>query len=165
MKIIKWLDDNLEEFLLVILLVAMSLIMGVQIVARYVFKNSLTWSEELTRFLFIWSAFIGVAYTTKKRSSIQITNFRDSLPKNAKRFLIIFEQIILIVFFGFLVIKGFNVVNITRITAQKSAAMEIPMWIVQFSVVFGAALAMFRSIQNLIADTRNKSDLKKEESK
>lgn len=31
MKIIKWLDENLEEALMVLLLLAMTLIMGVQV--------------------------------------------------------------------------------------------------------------------------------------
>ena len=35
MKIIKWLDDNFEEFILVILLLAMTLIMGIQVFTRY----------------------------------------------------------------------------------------------------------------------------------
>ncbi len=41
MKIIKWLDDNFEEFILVILLLAMTLIMGIQVFTRYLLGNSL----------------------------------------------------------------------------------------------------------------------------
>ena len=39
MKIIKWLDDNFEEFILVILLLAMTLIMGIQVFTRYLLGN------------------------------------------------------------------------------------------------------------------------------
>ena len=53
-KILHWLDENLEEFILVIFLIAMTLIMGIQIFCRYVLGMSLSWSEELTRYLFIW---------------------------------------------------------------------------------------------------------------
>ena len=35
-KILHWLDENLEEFILVIFLIAMTLIMGIQIFCRYV---------------------------------------------------------------------------------------------------------------------------------
>ena len=35
-RIFHWLDENLEEFLLVIGLIAMTLIMGVQVFCRYV---------------------------------------------------------------------------------------------------------------------------------
>ncbi len=52
-KIIHWLDEYLEESLLVILLAAMTVIMGVQVFCRYALSMSLSWSEELTRYLFI----------------------------------------------------------------------------------------------------------------
>ena len=32
---LKWLDENLEEFLMVALLIAMTVIMGIQVFARY----------------------------------------------------------------------------------------------------------------------------------
>ncbi len=56
-KIIHWLDDNIEEFLMLVFLGAMTLIMGIQVFSRYVLGMSLLWSEELTRYLFIWSVF------------------------------------------------------------------------------------------------------------
>ena len=50
-KTLHWLDENLEEFILVIFLIAMTLIMGIQVLCRYVLGMSLSWSEELTRYL------------------------------------------------------------------------------------------------------------------
>lgn len=35
-KVLHWLDENLEEFLLVVFLIAMTLIMGIQVLSRYV---------------------------------------------------------------------------------------------------------------------------------
>ena len=54
MKVLKWLDNNLEQAILLILLCGMTIVMGGQIIARYAFSASLSWSEELTRYLFIW---------------------------------------------------------------------------------------------------------------
>ena len=51
-RVFHWLDENLEEFLLVIGLIAMTLIMGIQVFCRYVLGMSLSWSEELTRYIF-----------------------------------------------------------------------------------------------------------------
>jgi len=48
---LKIIDKNLEEVLLVFLLSLMSVLIGVQIVMRYVVQESLTWSEELARLL------------------------------------------------------------------------------------------------------------------
>ena len=35
-KVLHWLDENLDEFLLVVFLIAMTLIMGIQVLSRYV---------------------------------------------------------------------------------------------------------------------------------
>ena len=65
-KVLHWLDENLEEFLLVVFLIAMTLIMGIQVLSRYVLGQSLSWSEEITRYLFIWSGLFSVSYCSKK---------------------------------------------------------------------------------------------------
>ena len=71
-RVFHWLDENLEEFLLVIGLIAMTLIMGIQVFCRYVLGMSLSWSEELTRYIFIWCGFLSVSYCSKKCLSINI---------------------------------------------------------------------------------------------
>ena len=81
-KTLHWLDENLEEFLLVVMLAAMTLIMGIQIFSRYALGQSLSWSEEVTRFLFIWSGFLSVSYCSKKCLSIRSNS--SSLPFHAE---------------------------------------------------------------------------------
>ena len=44
-----WLDENLEEFLLVVFLIAMTLIMGIQVLSRYVLGQSLSCSDVYKR--------------------------------------------------------------------------------------------------------------------
>lgn len=83
-KTLHWLDENLEEFILVIFLIAMTLIMGIQVLCRYVLGMSLSWSEELTRYLFIWCGFLSVSYCSKKCLSIKIEQFVAIFPAEVK---------------------------------------------------------------------------------
>ena len=76
MKVLKWLDNNLEQAILLILLCGMTIVMGGQIIARYAFSASLSWSEELTRYLFIWCGFLSVSYCTKKFHSPYLREYR-----------------------------------------------------------------------------------------
>ena len=78
MKVLKWLDNNLEQAILLILLCGMTIVMGGQIIARYAFSASLSWSEELTRYLFIWCGFLSVSYCSKKCLSIKIEQFKQN---------------------------------------------------------------------------------------
>ena len=69
-QILHYLDEYLEEFLMVIFLIAMTLIMGIQVFSRYILGMSLSWSEEITRYLFIWAAFLSVSRCTRKCLSL-----------------------------------------------------------------------------------------------
>ena len=60
-KVLHWIDEYLEETLLVAALAAMAVIMGIQVFSRYVLGASLSWSEELTRYIFIWAGFLSVS--------------------------------------------------------------------------------------------------------
>ena len=61
-KALLWLNDSLEEFLMIASLILMTMIMGIQVFSRYVLGASLSWSEELTRYIFVWAGFLSVSY-------------------------------------------------------------------------------------------------------
>lgn len=98
MKLIKLIDERLEEFLMVALLFLMAVLMIVQVVCRYCFHQSLTWSEELVRFLFIWAGFISISYCVKKSISIKITQFEALLPEKLADSIDIVRNTILLAF-------------------------------------------------------------------
>ena len=54
MKTLKFLDKHLEEFIMVLLLSSIVVIMLFQIIRRYIFNDSLSWSEEFCLYCFIW---------------------------------------------------------------------------------------------------------------
>ena len=71
-KILKFLNDYLEETICIILMSVMTIIIFIQVIMRYVMHNSLSWSEELARYCFIWLIYIGVAYGCKLMNHIKI---------------------------------------------------------------------------------------------
>ena len=75
-KTVIWLDNYLEEFFMVISLILMTVIMGIQVFSRYVLGSAPSWSEEITRYLFVWSGFLSVSYCTKKFHSPYLREYR-----------------------------------------------------------------------------------------
>ena len=160
---LKAIDDYLEETILLILLVLMTCIMGVQIVSRYVFQNSLTWSEELVRYMFVWSAFLGVPFCIKHGLSIKVDQFRNLFPIPLQKVLMYIDKIIIFILFLFFFIYSFNVIKDTYLSGQTSPAMQLPMWTVQISVTVSSLLSMIRSIQNLSHLVRGKIKLEQKD--
>ena len=156
---LKALDDYLEEIILLILLVLMSCIMGIQIVSRYVFQNSLTWSEELVRYMFVWSAFLGIPFCIKHGLSIKVDQFRNLFPIPLQKALMYIDKIIIFVLFLVMFIYSCLVVKASYLSGQTSPAMQIPMWIVQLSVCVSSLLSMIRSIQNFANLIRGKTKI------
>lgn len=160
---LKAIDDYLEETILLILLVLMTCIMGVQIVSRYVFQNSLTWSEELVRYMFVWSAFLGVPFCIKHGLSIKVDQFRNLFPIPLQKVLMYIDKIIIFLLFLVLFVYSFTVIKATYLSGQTSPAMQLPMWTVQISVTVSSLLSMIRSIQNLSHLVRGKIKLEQKD--
>ena len=101
MKVLRWLDQYLEEALLLIMLCAMTLVMGVQVAARYVLGSSLSWSEEITRFLFIVSGFISASFCIKKGASVKIDQLVGMLPGKGVHIFRLISYSVQLVFFAY----------------------------------------------------------------
>lgn len=150
MNALKWLDENFEKFILGILLTLMILIMGIQVTARYVFNSSLTWSEELTRYLFVWSAFLSLPYTIKTNIALKIDQLFTVLPAGVKKALWALGYILMFVFFIFMFKNSIGVVQSSINSGQKSPALGLPMYLIQLSSLVGFGLAIIRTLQALI---------------
>lgn len=145
------LNEYLEEVILVILLVCMIFILGLQIVLRYVFKNSLSWSEELVRYMFVWSTFIGIPYCIKNNTSIRVNQFKTAMPINVQNILSYVDKFIMFILFLIMAVFSIDIVNSSFASGQSSAAIGIPSWLIQISVPIGSVLSIIRIIQNAIA--------------
>lgn len=150
MIVLKWLDDHIEEFLLILLLVLMTLIMGIQVVMRYVFNNSLSWSEEITRYFFIWSAFLSISYCIREQISIKIEQFFDLMPKPVQKVIKVVAKVGMLLFFLFILKYSVEVYLKTYTSGQTSSAIGLPMHLVYLSAVVGFFLSTVRLVQSFV---------------
>lgn len=151
-KIINCIDEYLEEIILVFLLAAMAVIMGIQVFCRYALSMSLTWSEELTRYLFIWAGFLSVSYCTKKCISIKIEQFVALFPKRGKALFKVVNHTIELVLFLYLIPFAWKYFYSAIETGQVSPALGIPMYYVQAAPLAGFILVSIRIIQRWIVE-------------
>ncbi|RBP91480.1 TRAP-type C4-dicarboxylate transport system permease small subunit [Cytobacillus firmus] len=66
-------------------LAAMSLSVFGNVVLRYVFNSGLTWSEEMSRYLFVWMVFLGAIAALKDKMHLGVDIVVNSLPKGLQK--------------------------------------------------------------------------------
>lgn len=153
-KFIHVIDESLEEILMVLMLAAMTLIMGCQVFSRYILGVSLSWSEEITRYLFIWSAFLSVSLCTRKCISIKVDQFIKMFPKRGKTIFKITNLTVEFVFFVYLIPFSFLYLKATIESGQVSPACGLPMYYVQSAPFFCFILTAFRIVQRWFGEWR-----------
>ena len=93
--------DKLCSVLIVIMLGLMVLITGAQIVCRTWF-TALTWSDEVTRYLLIWSTFLGASVVYRHSGHISVTIVQDAVPPRLSKVLRVAVHVICFVLFAVL---------------------------------------------------------------
>lgn len=151
-KIMHWLNESLEEFILVILLIAMTVIMGIQVFSRYILGMSLSWSEELTRYLFIWSSFISVSFCSKKCISIKIEQFVAVFPRRGKAVFKVINHTFELIFFVYMIPFAYSYMMSAVASGQRSPACDIPMYYIQAAPLVSFILVAFRILQRWIIE-------------
>lgn len=151
---LKLVDEHFEEAIVVLLLAAMSLLIGLQVFMRYVMGASLSWSEELSRYFFIWATYLGTAYAVRKDAHIRVTMVSDSLPERGRIALRILSHMLFAGFALYVMYQGWFMVEKTFRFGQKSASLGIPMGVVYLAPLTGFALTVIRLAQAVTIDVR-----------
>ena len=133
--------DNVLSVLMALII----FIMFVQVLFRYVFNQSLSWSEELARFIFVWLTFLGAAVCVKERIHIGVEFLTERLTGKMKIYFELFQTALMTLFNIILSVIGFCWV--WEVSGTLSPAMSLPLNIVLYaalpvasllSMVFGA---------------------------
>lgn len=146
-KAISWLNDSLEEFLMVVSLILMTVIMGIQVFSRYVLGASLSWSEELTRYIFVWAGFLSVSFCTKRCVSIKIEQFVAMFPRRGKAVFKLVNHTFELIFFFYLMPFAVQYLLSAVKSGQVSPACHIPMYFVQAAPLVSFILVAIRIVQ------------------
>lgn len=149
MKLLKWLDQRLEETMMMIMLTVICVVMGVSVISRYAMNDALSWAEEISRYMFIWSAFLSASLCLKRRSSIKIDMLILTMGQSLQRILLILGDIIMVAFFAYMLKGAITVTQSVFETNQTSPALLLPMYLVYGSTVVGFALSLVRLAQRL----------------
>lgn len=119
-----------------------------QVVFRYGLDSSLSWSEEFSRYAFIWTIFLGSGSAARRGQHMAVDVLRDILPPLPRRCLELSVALIGIAFFA---VFGYAAVLLTdNAIGQISTALQIPIAIIYLSAPTGAALTVLHLVNGVV---------------
>jgi len=145
----------LEAYIICIIAIGATLIMTMEVVGRYVFRYSFSWSEEIVRYVFIWFTMIGASYAIKERNHICIDVLTNILPPKARRVVLIIGEILLLAILLFLFYKSFGYTLFTMRTMSRATVTKLPMHFIYAGMPIGFLLSAFRLVQSWILAYRS----------
>ncbi|NLY36856.1 MAG: TRAP transporter small permease [Tissierellia bacterium] len=154
-KIIKTLN-KIEDTALIVMFAAMVGIIFFQVVMRYVFNNSSSWSEELGKFLFVWLSWIGISIGHRRKEHIRITLVVDKLPPKWKIISEALSELVLIIICGITLYYGIMMIGIQKTTPY--AGIKISTAWGYLSLVLGCGIFILRATVYFIESIKSLSD-------
>ena len=150
--------DKFEEYLLIGTLVFNVLLIFSQILMRIIFNYSLSWTEELSRYIFIWQTWLGTSIALKYKQHIRVEILINFLKKiKNKKKLEVLVNLIWISFSIFLLYAGILLSKSMIARNVLSSGMRIPLVFTYSCLPISSLIVLIR----LINDTINL--IKKEE--
>ncbi|CAN5525970.1 hypothetical protein BH23ACT6_BH23ACT6_15740 [soil metagenome] len=129
--------DTVVKTVMVILLVVLIFAVGTNVFGRFVLNTSMPGSSELSRFLFIWVIFLGAALAHLHNEHIAVTLFVERLSPSVQRWVVVLQELIILVVVGALLISSWQVLSIDPGT---SPLLGVPLLWVNVAVPFSAGL-------------------------
>lgn len=136
--------EHLLAFLVVVTVVAVT----AQVIFRYGVQSSLTWSEEVARYSFIWGIFIGTSVAARRTQHIVVDALIKVMPRALQRWLRFANLVLCAAFFA--LFAYVSILLVQNAVPQTSASLEISIAWVYASAVLGAALTVLHLANALL---------------
>lgn len=142
-----------------LLLALMVVALLVQVFTRYVLNASMSGTEELARYCFVWCTMLGAGLCVASDDHAAVTILNDNLKSRLKTVHQRTIQIIVLICGTILLVQGFKMIGIT--SRQVTPSLSLPMSVVYFSLVIGAFAIIANSVNNILKQDE-KTRLKEE---
>jgi len=146
-KIAEGIDTVLRK-IVTLTLGAMLILIFVQVVARYVFHHSLHFSEELARYLFVWTVFLCIPVVQRMGGHMTVGVITERISGMPLKIFRIVACALTFVFM--LIILQNGIMMVQRTTFQTSPAMQIKMSYIYYALPIGAFAMLLNMLEELL---------------
>lgn len=149
--IIKNTIDRWIEVFLILLMALMVINVSWQVGSRYILNDPSSFTDELARYMLIWVGMLGAAYVAGKDEHLAIDIVLTKMnPTNRIKTQMLIHVFVMLFALAAMVIGGVNLVYITFILGQNSAALQIPLAYVYVVIPFSGLLVIYYQISRIV---------------
>lgn len=144
-KLSLW-SDRASRILMIVMMAAMFLTVFLGVANRFVFKISMSWTEQLSRFLLIWVSMVGAAIAVRPALHIGVMFIVTRLGR-WRRLVMTVNSVLII---GFLAVVGYYGLRLCLSqSSQTSPVMNLSMFWPFLAVPAGCLLMIIHYLATL----------------
>ena len=150
MKIIKNLYALISRARVILVYIAISIMVTnvtVGVFFRYVLNDSLSWTEELARYLMIWFGLLGMGLALKDNEHVSVTFFLYRLPTKTVQIVKIIN--VCLVMFFLLILFKYSLNHLSVVKMQISPSIGLPMYLPYTAITVGSFLMVLECLRHL----------------
>lgn len=152
-KISRLFENTLNITMAFALAVMVVLVFG-NVVLRYAFNSGITWSEEMSRYLFMWLTFLGAIGAYKNKEHLGVDMVIKRLPIKMKKVVLVISDL-MILFVLYLVLDGSWKMTLINIDSNAPAT-GMPLALVYGTGILVSVSMGLMTIHNLYRLFTNK---------
>ena len=127
------------------------------VVHRTFFNSGLTWSEELSRYLFVYVTYIGAISAMRANGHLGVDTLISRMKPQVQMVMYVVSQSLIAVIMGILIHGSYKMV--IQNTASKTAALGIPYSVLYFAgIITGVSIAIL-AIANIAHAVTHPSEI------
>lgn len=155
LKPLIYLYHNIERIIIIIAYVAISSIVFVEVIRRFIFNQQAPWSTVIPIYLFLFLTWIGAAYNAKMRTHLTFDEFRRRLPYTAQFLCLILDYVCWITLACFVIYYSLEQMQICIDNYSIVYGTDLFVWYFYTATPLGWILLVLRVTENLVRDFLN----------
>lgn len=141
--------DKIVNIICTILIAVMTCIVLVQVSTRFLPVRNPNWTEELSRYIMIYIAYIGASTGIREWSNVGVDFILERLPKGTKFAVNTIIRLAILAFWCVVLYLSVMIFPKTGMR-QLSASMRFPMFYAQCSIIIGAVLSIIQCVIQIV---------------
>jgi TRAP-type C4-dicarboxylate transport system permease small subunit len=132
----------------IVLMAAFVVIVLTAVFFRYVLNDSLTWGEQVARYLFIWMIMLGMPILYHEKANVSFDMLLTKLSVRNQKVVGVVLDLLVIAFGVFMSVQAFSYIE--RVGSNVLEGLGIPQWMVIVAQPIGGLLLALVALESAL---------------